>query len=93
MKANELPLGGFWYEGRLWIRVVPSKRLFNSTMVHEVVNRMDVFAMELATQQFTVIPGRAEVEPVRITWAEQAPKGTKAPSEFQQLREELRRGT
>lgn len=57
---------GFYYNGTLYIRLIPSKNLFRSTMVHEVVNRMDVFAMDVATQQFTIIKGTAEVEPVQL---------------------------
>lgn len=52
----------FWYKDQLYIRLIPAKRLFNSTLVHEVVNRGDVFAMNMSNQQFTVIPGIAEVE-------------------------------
>jgi len=52
----------FWYKDQLYIRLIPSKRLFNSTMVHEVVNRGDVFAMNMTNQQFTIIPGTAQVE-------------------------------
>lgn len=51
----------FYYKGQLYIRLVPSKPLFNSTMVHEVVNRGDVFAMRVSDQQFTIVPGKADV--------------------------------
>lgn len=51
----------FYYNDELYIRLVPSKRMFQSTMIHEVVNRGDVFAMRVKDQQFTVIPGTAEV--------------------------------
>ena len=51
----------FMYNDEIYIRIIPSKRLFNSTMVHEVVNRGDVFAMRLRDQQFTIIPGLAKV--------------------------------
>lgn len=54
-------LNTFTYAGQLYVRIVPSKQMFRSTMVHEVVNRGDVFAMRVSDQQFTVIPGTAQV--------------------------------
>lgn len=51
----------FFYNDELYIRLIPGKRMFQSTMVHEVVNRGDIFAMRVSDQQFTVIPGTAEV--------------------------------
>jgi hypothetical protein len=59
-------LNTFYYQNQLYIRLVPAKRLFNSTLVHEVVNRGDVFAMRVSDQQFTVIPGKAAVTHSRI---------------------------
>ena len=56
----------FYYKDQLYIRAIPSKRLFNSTMVHEVVNRGDVFALHVESQQLTIIPGRAEVTHTKI---------------------------
>jgi hypothetical protein len=55
-------LAAFYYKNDLYVRLVPSKRLFNSTMVHEVVNRGDVFAMRVSDQQFTVVPGTGKVD-------------------------------
>lgn len=52
----------FLYQGELYIRVVPGKKLFQSTMVHEVVNRGDVFALRVADSCLTIIPGKATVE-------------------------------
>jgi hypothetical protein len=52
----------FTYKDREYIRVIPVKKLFNSTMIHEVVNRGDIFAIDLITQELTIIPGKAEVE-------------------------------
>ena len=51
----------FAWKGTLYVRLVPSKPLFHSTMVHEVVNRGDVFAMRLPDQVLTIVPGTAEV--------------------------------
>lgn len=52
----------FIFKGETYIRLIPGKRMFQSTMVHEVVNRGDIFAMSIRTQEFTVIPGKSEVE-------------------------------
>jgi len=52
----------FQYKERLYARILPAKRLFNSTMVYEVVNRGDIFALDLVTMQFTVIPGQFMAE-------------------------------
>jgi len=52
----------FKYRDRFYLRIFPTKRLFNSTTVWEIVNRGDIFALDLETLQFTVIPGIANVE-------------------------------
>lgn len=56
----------FYYKDTLYIRLVPSKAMFNSTLVHQVVNRGDVFAMRVSDQQFTVTPGKADVTHTEI---------------------------
>lgn len=56
----------FYYKGELYIRTIPGKSLFNSTMVHQVVNRGDVFAMRVSDQTLTIIPGKAAVTHSRI---------------------------
>ena len=47
----------FKYKDQEYIRVIPVKKLFNSTMVHEVVNRGDIFAVNLRTYELTIVPG------------------------------------
>ena len=63
--TNKLPvtktLTSFYYKSELYIRTVPGKSLFNSTMIHQVVNRGDVFAMRVRDQSLTIIPGKADV--------------------------------
>jgi hypothetical protein len=54
-------LTSFYYKGELYIRLVPVKALFQSSMVHEVVNRGSVFAMRVRDQALTVVPGKADV--------------------------------
>lgn len=51
----------FLYNDEYYIRAVPGKNLFKSSMVHEVVNRGDVFAIRISDNLLTIIPGNAEV--------------------------------
>lgn len=55
------PFKTFTYLDQLYIRVIPTKRLFNSTTVHEIVNRGDIFAVRVSDSVLTVIPGTAKV--------------------------------
>ena len=59
-------LNTFYYKGELYIRTIPGKSLFKSSMVHQVVNRGDVFAMRVSDQTLTIIPGKAQVTHSRI---------------------------
>jgi hypothetical protein len=62
----------FYYNNELYIRCIPGKNLFKSTMVHEVVNRGDIFAIRVKDQLLTIISGQAEVEHIEITnWIEE----------------------
>ena len=47
----------FIHNGQLYAKIVPSKRLFNSTMIHDVVTRGDFFALNITTGEFTILPG------------------------------------
>jgi hypothetical protein len=49
----------FMYKGEPYMKIVPVKRLFNSTMIHEVITRGDFFAVNLLTNVFTVLPAGA----------------------------------
>ncbi len=51
----------FWYEGDVYIRVIPAKSLMKSTMVYEVTTRGDVFALRIRDSQLTIIKGSAPV--------------------------------
>lgn len=64
----------FTFKGELYLRVIPGKSLFHSTMVHEVVNRGDIFAVNLSTQTLTIIPGSAQVEHLEVKLADAPPK-------------------
>ena len=52
----------FTYQNELYIRCIPSKMLCRSTLIWEVVNRGDIFAVRVRDQMLTIIPGTAEVE-------------------------------
>ena len=51
----------FIYNGDLYLRLVPVKSMFSSTMVHSVVTRGDIFAMRVKDSAFTVVPGNSQV--------------------------------
>ena len=51
----------FTYNNDLYIRCIPGKNLFKSTMVYEVVNRGDIFALRVRDQVLTIVPGDAQV--------------------------------
>lgn len=55
-------MNAFIYRDELYIRCIPGKNLFKSTMVHEVVNRGDIFAIRVSDSSLTIIPGTTEVE-------------------------------
>lgn len=60
-------LKAFIYNNKLYLRVIPNKPLFKSTMIHEVVNRGDIFAVDLLDgQRLTIIPGNAVVHHVEL---------------------------
>ena len=54
----------FYYNDDLYIRCIPGKNLFRSTMVHDVVNRGDIFAVRVKDSVLTIVSGTAEVEHV-----------------------------
>lgn len=57
----------FIYKSETYIKIIPCKRLFNSTTIHEVVTRGSFFALNLRTGIFTVIPGDAAVTPAKVS--------------------------
>jgi hypothetical protein len=59
--TQKICLKAFELDGVVYVRVIPGKKLFNSTMVHSVVNRGDIFALRLEDSVFTIIPGTAKV--------------------------------
>ena len=59
--AQRTILKVFELEGVLYLRVIPGKKLFRSTMVHEVVNRGDIFAVRLEDSVLTIVPGKSQV--------------------------------
>lgn len=59
-------LTSFYHNGELYIRCIPAKSLFNSTLVHEVVNRGDVFGLRVSDQKLTIISGKSLVEHTKV---------------------------
>lgn len=59
--AQRITLKVFELDGVLYLRVIPGKKLFQSTMVHEVVNRGDIFAVRLEDSVLTIVPGKSQV--------------------------------
>ena len=51
-----IQLQTFIHDNQLHLKITPSKKLFNSTLIHEVVNRGDVFALNLQSGIFTILP-------------------------------------
>lgn len=60
-RVNPL-LNAFKLDNEWYIRTIPSKALFKSTMVHEVINRGDIFAVRISDSQLTIISGKSLVE-------------------------------
>jgi hypothetical protein len=60
--AQRIILKAFELDGVLYLRVIPGKKLFQSTMVHEVVNRGDIFAVRLEDSVLTIVPGKSQVQ-------------------------------
>ena len=50
----------------MYLRTVPGKKLFASTLIHEVVNRGDIFAVRLRDHCLTIIPGGSEVSHLEL---------------------------
>lgn len=58
----------FVYNNNIYFLCKPVKALFKSDMVHNVITRGDVFAVNMLTNELTVIPGTAIVEPVEYDY-------------------------
>lgn len=50
----------FVFNDTPFMRVTPSKSLFHSTTVYEVITRGDFFAVDLATGTLTVLKGGSD---------------------------------
>jgi hypothetical protein len=59
--TKPITLKAFELDGVTYVRIIPGKKLFNSTMVHSVVTRGDIFALRLEDSMFTIIPGNSKV--------------------------------
>lgn len=56
----------FIFNDTEFLKITPAKRLFNSTLVHEVINRGDIFALNTSTGIFTVISGKDFREAIQV---------------------------
>jgi hypothetical protein len=80
----------FIHNGSRYTKIIPSKKLFNSSLIHEVVTRGDFFALNIATGQFTVLPGSTLLhDPVTYDLVE-TPASIEARSKRQQLAEQAK---
>ena len=52
-----MKLKALYIDGRNYYKVIPAKKLFNSTLVHEVITRGDFFAVDLETGTLTILAG------------------------------------
>lgn len=53
----------FFYNDKLYLRAIPVKKLFNSTTIHNVITRGDIFALCVEDNSLTVVPGNAQIIP------------------------------
>lgn len=44
------------HNGKRYYKVTPVKALFKSTMVHDVITRGDIFAVDIETGDLTILP-------------------------------------
>ena len=71
------------FNNKPYIRVIPGKKLFQSNLIHSVVNRGDVFAVCLEDGVLTILPGVAEVEKSKaVVWIKQT---TQEPTQTELL--------
>jgi hypothetical protein len=52
----------FSYKDRKYLLILPAKPLRKSSLIWEVLNRGGVFAVDIESSVFTIIPGTAQVE-------------------------------
>lgn len=77
--STPMQLKAFIFQEDLYTRAIPGKNLFKSTMVHEVVNRGDIFAIRVKDQCLTIIPGSAVVTHLTLDISDTQPQGELFP--------------
>lgn len=60
-RKTKLDRLSFYFDGQLYMKMIPSKGLFHSTTVYEVVTRGDFFAVNLETGVFTIMKAGSDV--------------------------------
>lgn len=63
------------FKPTVWIKIIPVKRLFNSTLIHAVVTRGSCFVADVNSGLFTILDGHITVRIV----AEPKPKAKAKP--------------
>ena len=49
----------FQYNGKIYTKITPAKTLFRSNLIHEATTRGSIFALDVQTGTFTILPGHA----------------------------------
>lgn len=84
LQAGVAAVKAIIYNNEIYLRCVPAKTLFHSSLVHQVVNRGDVFVLRLSDQVLTIIPGKAQVSFIDIEVNEVAAPKTCLVKQMQQ---------
>ena len=54
-RKTKLDRLSFYFDGQLYMKMIPTKSLFHSSTVYDVVTRGDFFAVNLETGVFTIL--------------------------------------
>lgn len=76
--------------GELFIRLTPAKNLFRSSLIHEVVNRGDVFVMSFPEGKLTILPGITPVTFETVSFSFAQAEHTETVKRFKQELEDFR---
>ena len=56
----------FLHNSRRYTRIFPSPKMYNSQMVRAVTNRGAIFAMDVDTGEYTVLPGTLKLQSIEM---------------------------
>lgn len=57
----------FLYEGKRYTRIFPRPKMYNSQMVRAATNRGSIFAMNVDTGEFSILPGTVKGVAIEMT--------------------------